>query len=174
MNWLLRILVVGLIAGIVHIAAVLSVPAFSPQNPAVTAMQDLPVNQMALIAIEPDDEAPFELENPDMAIAVCRFDARKAPVRFSGPLPNMFWSLTIYDDKGRNVFALNHAQKVFEAFDLVIDSKNRDIEPGEKTLIIQNVTATGLLMLHIFRSSAVYAQTVSALSGELQCSELQP
>lgn len=174
MTWLLRIMVVGLIAGIVHIAAVLSVPAFSPHNPALVAAQDLPLNQMAMLSIEPDNEAPFALENPDMAIAVCRFDARKAPVRIQGPLPDAFWSLTIYDDKGKNVFALNQAQKVFEAFDMVIDTKNRDIEPGDKTLIIQNVTSTGLLMLHIFRSSSFYTETVSAISRELQCAVLQP
>lgn len=174
MSWFFRLMVVTLIAGIVHIVAVLAVPAFSPENPAVVARSELPVNQMVLLTVEPDDETPFALENPDMAVAVCRYDARRAPVRFAGPLPQTFWSLTIYDTKGKNVFALNHAQKVFEAFDVVIDTKNRDIDPDDKTLIIQNASTVGLLVLHIFRSSSFYTQTVSAVAGELSCAELQP
>ena len=174
MIWIFRFMVVLLVAGIVHITAVLSVPAFSPQNPAVIVRQELPSNQMVLLTTGPDDVAPFALENPDMAVAVCRFDASKAPVRFTGPLPHSFWSLTLFDNKGKNVFALNQAQKIFEAFDLVIDTKNRDIESDEKTLIIQNSTSTGLLMLHVFRSSSFYSETVSAMTGELKCAELQP
>ena len=163
---------VGLLAGAVHIITVISLPNFTAQSATAQAQRKMDVNVISSFTPGPDKKLPFQMENPDMEITVCRYDARKAPVRFSGPLPGAYWSLAIYDIKGRNRFALNHAHRVFDKIDLIIDTRDRDIEAPEKTLIIQNASSAGIIVLRAFRPERVYAQVVHDRLKQFSCSAM--
>ncbi len=160
---------IGLLAGAVHIITVVSLPNFTPQSAAAQAQRKMDVNVISSFTASPGKKLLFQMENPDMEITVCRYDARKAPVRFNGPLPGAYWSLAIYDIKGRNLFALNHAHRVFEKIDLIIDTKDRDIEAPEKTLIIQNASTAGIIVLRTFRPVQAYAQNIRDKLKQFTC-----
>ncbi len=163
---------VGLLAGAVHIVTVISLPNFTAQSAMAQAQRKMDVNVISAFTPGPDKKLPFQMENPDMEITVCRYDAHKAPVRFSGSLPGAYWSLAIYDIKGRNLFALNHAHRVFEKIDLIIDTKDRDIEAPEKTLVIQNASTAGIIVLRTFLPVRAYAQSIREKLKQLNCSAM--
>ena len=163
---------VCLLAALVHIVTIISLPAFTPKSAGANALTSLGVNALARFTPAPDQKTLFARENPDMEILVCRYDARRAPVRFTGPLTGDYWSISIYDAKGRNRFALNDSYQVFEKIDLIIDTKERDIEADDKTLIIQDASVNGLIVLRAFRPFRAYTQRVSAQLGEFRCAEM--
>ncbi len=163
---------VCLLAAVVHIVAILALPAFAPKSATASAYSMLKANTLARFTPAPDQSGVFARENPDMEILVCRYDARRAPVRLTGPVTGEYWSITVYDSKGRNRFALNDSYQVFEKIDLIIDTRKRDIEASEKTLIIQDTSATGLVVLRAFRPFRAYAQSLRASLGEFVCAEM--
>ncbi len=163
---------VCLLAALVHIVTIISLPAFAPKSASANARSSLGVNSLARFTPAPDQKMLFARENPDMEILVCRYDARRAPVRFTGPLTGDYWSIAVYDIKGRNRFALNDSYQVFKKIDLIIDTRERDIEADEKTLIIQDASASGLIVLRAFRPFRVYKQMLRARLGEFRCAEM--
>jgi len=163
---------VCLLASAVHIVAIVTLPNFTPESASASAFRTLDLNTLYIFTPTPDQKALFEKENPDMEIVVCRYDTKRAPVRFTGPLPGDYWSLSVYDAKGRNRFALNDSYQVFEKIDLIVDTKERDIEAPEKTLIIQDANPAGLIVLRAFRPLQAYAQKLRARLNEFRCAEM--
>ena len=163
---------VCLLAAVIHIVTILALPAFAPKSATASALSSLKVNTLTQFTPAPDQNGLFAMENPDMEVLVCRYDARRAPVRFTGPVTGEYWSISIYDTKGRNRFALNDSYQVFEKIDLIVDTKARDIEATEKTLIIQDASASGLIVLRAMRPLRAYAQILRARLNEFRCVEM--
>jgi uncharacterized membrane protein len=96
-----------MLAGIIHITTVLLVPYFAV-NDAWAEMRRF--GRDGAFHVIPPSEAgsePLAGLDPRMLYAVCRFSLAEGPVRIRATLLNDFWSLAIFDRRGRNAYSLN-------------------------------------------------------------------
>ena len=63
---------------------------------------------------------PLASLDPRMVYAVCRFSLGDGPVRIRASLPDDFWSVAIFDRRGRNVYSLNDRSAERTQLDLAI------------------------------------------------------
>ncbi len=109
-----------LLAGIIHIATVIMVPYFATDD-ASTLMRQF--GRADVFHILPRAEAgaePLANLDPKMLYAACRFSLSDGPVRITASLPNNFWSVAIFDRRGRNVFSVNDRSAERSELDLAV------------------------------------------------------
>jgi len=109
-----------LLGGIIHIATVVMVPYFATDD-ASTLMRQF--GRADVFHVLPPAEAgaePLANLDPKMLYAVCRFSLNDGPVRITASLPEDFWSVAIFDRRGRNVFSVNDRSAERSALDLAV------------------------------------------------------
>ena len=97
-----------LLGGIIHIVVVFLVPLFASQD---AWARDAAVRPRRAVPCPADcprpASEPLTSLDPRMVYAVCRFSLGDGPVRIRASLPDDFWSVAIFDRRGRNVYSLN-------------------------------------------------------------------
>jgi len=96
-----------LLGGIIHIAVVLLVPLYATRD-AWAEMGQFGRDGVFHILPRPAPGAePIAGLDPRMIHTVCRFSLENGPVRITASLPDEFWSIAIFDRRGRNIYSLN-------------------------------------------------------------------
>ena len=145
-------------AGIVHIVVLMLVPEFSEHNASARFATISGLNQVTHI----DAAGPLPtLGAPDPAfqMAACRFDLSAGPVHVaaSGKVP--FWSASVYDQGGRNLYSLNDRSGAGEALDFVVLTPEQMIEVRQElpeafvqSVFVEVPTEDGMLVVRAFAS----------------------
>lgn len=109
-----------LLGGMIHIAIVLLIPLYAV-NDAWAHVEGLGRDgQFHLVSLpEAGSEAIASLD-PRMVHAVCRFDLADGPIRITAAMPDEFWSVAIFDRRGRNIYSLNDRAAERSRLDLAI------------------------------------------------------
>ena len=132
---LLHALVLGLLgAGIVHIAILLLVPALSQRDAwsRVAAMSE-PYNFLRL-----DRDRTGSLvagSDPMFEGAVCRFNLDDGPVHVTARGDVPFWSVAVFDRRGRNVYSLTDRTASGAEPDIVVASAAQLIEMRKEMVV---------------------------------------
>jgi uncharacterized membrane protein len=110
----------GLLLGVaIHVAVVLMVPLFASHD-AWAAVGALGIDEtFHLMPASKPGESGGE-GDPDVVQAVCRFDLSNGPVRILATLPDSFWSVGLFDRRGRNLYSLNHTAMTQPHLDLTV------------------------------------------------------
>ncbi|WP_421724271.1 DUF1254 domain-containing protein [Bauldia sp.] len=109
-----------LLAGVIHIATVVMVPYFATDD-AWSAMTTF--GREDTFHTLPRTEAgaePLASLDPHMLYAVCRFSLTDGPLRITATLPNDFWSIAVFDRRGRNRFSLNQRSAERSELDMAV------------------------------------------------------
>jgi uncharacterized membrane protein len=156
-RWLLWLLGGLLLGGIVHLATVLLLPRTATQDAYTRLSATMPANTiMALPAPTPDDAAlPFM--DPAFAIAVCRYDLGKGPLKLRVPVSQAYTSVSFYTRNGVAYYAINDraaGRRVIE-LDLMTTKQRADLPEDEEVtaadrLIVESPTGTGLILIRTF------------------------
>ena len=100
--------VVGLVlAGIVHITIVLLIPSYAAKDAWAKLAQRGSPWEFSLVSEPGRLNSDLPNVDPAFGIAACRFDLSQSALRVTadGDLP--FWSVAIFDRKGRNIYSFN-------------------------------------------------------------------
>ena len=89
-----------LIAGLVHIAAVLLIPNYAPHRAYDAVIQAAAPARLTLVA---PNASPLPGLDPAFVYAVCPLTPHTGPVRLAGAMPDSYWSVSVVDDTGRIV-----------------------------------------------------------------------
>lgn len=94
------------VAGIVHIAVVMLVPAQAKRDAFSRLNAFAPSWKFTRIA-GPNTPVRLPALDPRFGVVACPFDLSRAPlsVRAEGEVP--FWSVSVYDRRGRSVYSFN-------------------------------------------------------------------
>lgn len=164
-----------LLGGVIHIAIILLMPSFSTRD-AWTAMGRFgPDGQFHVLPLAEPETQPFPHLDPHMALAVCRFTLDQ-PVRLTGELTGDFWSLGLFDRRGRSLYSLNDRSSEGGLLDLAIVSqvqmaRIREDPPAslESAIVVELPISSGFAMLRVFvPDESLIAETAAALHGA-QC-----
>ena len=177
MTRLLYAILVGLVgAGIVHIAVLLLLPTLTERDAwsRLAAAADLYV----VVPADGSGQSPPVVEAPDpqFAAVACRFDLEDGPVRVKGQGTVPFWSASIYDRSGNNVYNFNDRTAEGGALDFVVVTPAQMIDmrkelPAElaSSVFVEADIDEGMLVVRSFVPDDSWAKTIASYLGSLSC-----
>ena len=122
------------LAGLIHIAAVLALPALAPKNAWARLVPLGEPNDMILLPAASPGNQVMPMMGPDIRYAMCRFDLKQGPVRIRAGVPNDLWLIALYTPDGDNFYTVPGADIKSAQLDLVIAT-------GEQTVAEAGVDA---------------------------------
>jgi uncharacterized membrane protein len=162
-----------LLGGIIHIAIVFLVPYYAP-NDAWAQVRGLGRDRQfhTLPAAEAGAE-PIASLDPRMLHAICRFDLASGPLRVRAEFSDEFWSVAVFDRRGRNVYSLNDRAVERSRLDMAIltpvqMAQLRQDPPAslETAIVLELPIDSGFVLLRAFVPNGSLLPSVSsALQG---------
>jgi uncharacterized membrane protein len=114
--WLAVALLIGAVA---HLSYVLIAPSFAMQRLIGAGQDDTPVNRLVLLDAPEQMRLLGETEREAVS-AKCLFDISSGELSLAAEMPDTFWSLTVYSDKGADLYTINDRQAGTDKFTLIV------------------------------------------------------
>jgi uncharacterized membrane protein len=176
---LFYVLLIGLVgAGIVHIAVLLLLPQFSERD-AWSSLAEA-ADFYKAVRIDSSDGSPpiVKAVDPLFQAAACRFDLDDGPVHLKAPGAVPFWSVSIYDRAGQNVYSFNDRATEKGALDFVVLTREQMIEVRkampedfQKATFVQVPVGEGIVVVRAFVPDPTWEEATSQFLAKLACSK---
>jgi uncharacterized membrane protein len=108
-----------LIGAVSHLGYVLIAPSFAMQRLIGAGEDGTPVNRFVLLDAPEQMRLLGETEQEAVS-AKCLFDISNGELSVAAEMPDTFWSLTIYSDKGADLYTINDRQAGIDKFKLTV------------------------------------------------------
>lgn len=115
------------LAGLIHVIAVLTLPLLAPRDAHARLAALGPANTMIQIPAGTPGRQVMPMMAPDVRYAVCRFDLSNGPVRLRALIPNDLWLIGFYTPLGENFYAVIGADMKRPEVDLIIAGKDQTV-----------------------------------------------
>ena len=170
-------LLLGVIgAGIVHIAVLLLLPLFSERDAwsRLAAASDLYV----MTAADGSDGGRSTVQAPDpfFRASACRFDLQDGPVRLKADGTVPFWSASIYDRGGQNVYNFNDRTAAGGELDFVVVTSTqmiemrKDLPPElEASIFVEADVDEGIIVVRAFAPDDSWTSNITAYVKSIAC-----
>lgn len=149
-TWIFWGLATVLLATIVHISVIMFAPMLDigrrmAQFEAAAGLNTLqklpPAHSDGVLVVEP---------SPDVSYAFCRFDLSRGPVRLSAPIPDTYWSVSVYASTGENVYTINDAQTGLRKLELLIVGPSDGNIQTDDAIVFESPSDSGLVIIRGF------------------------
>ena len=129
MRRLAHAILLGLVgAAIVHIAVLMMVPEFSERDAWSRLAMASDLYRMTPLVPEPGGAPVVKSVDPLFRAAACRFDLGDGPVQVTAPAGVPFWSVSVYDRGGHNLYSFNDRSAADGVLDAVVLTPAQMIE----------------------------------------------
>ncbi|NWG46765.1 MAG: DUF1254 domain-containing protein [Alphaproteobacteria bacterium] len=91
--------------------------------------------------------------NPDVFNSTCCYDLSGGAIRFKGPLPEDYWSLSLFAQNSDNYFAVNDSEIDGRFFDIVVHREGQRPPEGAlkgATHVVASPTTKGVMLVRMF------------------------
>ncbi len=170
-------LIVGIFgAGIVHIAILLLVPQFSERDAWSRLAMASDLYRVTPLDFPVDGEPIVRAGDPLTRAFACRFDLEEGMVQVTAPGHVPFWSVSVYDRSGQNVYSFNDRTANGGPLDFVVLSGDQMVEvrkdlPAEfeKSIFVESQLGEGIVVLRLFQPDDSWQRAVDSFVGGLAC-----
>lgn len=174
---LLHAVILGIVgAGIVHIVVLLLIPHYSEQDAWTLISEVGPAYAMVPLKDSTAGEAVLSDADPMFDVAACRFDLSDGTVHITADGRVPFWSLSVFDRRGSNIYSLNDRSAADGQLDIVIatpvqilELRKAPPEQYESSVIIEADTQEGIAVLRSFVPDATWAPIVARHLSSTGC-----
>jgi uncharacterized membrane protein len=104
--WIVAALLMGVVA---HISYVLFAPGLLFSRQLEQSTKGKPYNQFFISSVA-NQSALLPAATSKSVVGICKFDLGNGTVQLDAKLPRSYWTLSIYSQSGRQVYALNDVQ----------------------------------------------------------------
>ena len=118
---------IALVTLATHIAYVLFAPGWFFQRQVYAITDGKPDNAFFVLAADKQAQL-FPLATADDVVGVCKYDLGAGKLVLSATLPKMYWTMAIYTQTGKQVYALNDVQAGSSAFTIDLSRSKSMIE----------------------------------------------
>jgi uncharacterized membrane protein len=164
----------ALVAGIVHIVSILTMPLFAPDDAYTRIASLAPVGTIHLLPKSVPGQEVLPYTDPASAMAVCRFDLTMAPLRIrTKTVSDGFLSVSFHDRRGSVFYAVTDKAATRGAIEVVVftpaqleaaeAADTEDEQPREL-----RVTAPSLTGFVMFRALALRPSAYSEVEDQLK------
>lgn len=172
----LHAIILGLVgAGIIHIAVLLMVPAYS-QRDAWSALSELSNYNNVTRLDRPGAEPVIGSIDPLFNVVACRFDLSDGVVRLLGGGKIPYWSMSVYNRAGQNIFSVNDSSTSGSSFDFVIATPAQMIElrntmPADfdRSIFVEADIDEGIVVVRAFTPDESWEETIATYLAGLAC-----
>jgi uncharacterized membrane protein len=116
------------LAGLIHVVAVLTLPLLAPKDAEARLAALGPTNTMIQLPPAVPGRQVMPLMAPDVRYAICHFDLSNGPVRLKARLADNYWLIGIYTPLGENFYAVASSDLKRRDVDLVIATADQTVE----------------------------------------------
>lgn len=177
MGKLLHAIVIGLIgAVIIHIVVLLLVPEFSERDAWSNLSMKADFYSMTRLDAEPGSPAPIKSIDPLFAAAACRFDLADGMIQVSAPGSVPFWSVSVYDRSGHNIYSFNDRSATNGQMDAVVLTPAQMIEMRkalpdgfEGSIFVEAPIEEGIVVLRAFVPDESWRPAVTKFLSQSSC-----
>jgi uncharacterized membrane protein len=178
MRFLLWLLGGVLLGGVVHLATILLLPRMAAQDAYSRLSPLAPVNKVVPVPAPAPDKAAMPFMDPAFAMAVCRYDLSKAPLKFTVPISQAYTSVSFYTRSDIAYYAINDraaGRRVIELDLMTADQRselpgNEEITAADR-LIVESPTNTGLIVI---KALAAEPGLLASAQNSLTSARCQP
>ncbi len=164
------------IAGLTHLVSLLAIPAFAERD--AWAKLSGAGEPWTFVPIASPGRAvrPLSGLDPALHVAACRFDLREGAVRVTadGKLP--FWSVSIFDRRGRNVYSFNDRTAVDrQLFLIVVDAvqmarlRASASDTFERAVLIEAPIEEGFVLVRALEHDPSWRERLNAFIDSASC-----
>jgi len=177
MRRLLYAVVLGLFgAGIVHIVVLLLVPDFSERDAWSQLATRSDLYHMARLDAEAGGPPVVKSVDPLFFAAACRFDLEDGMVRVAAPGQVPFWSVSVYDRNGHNVYSFNDHSATGGRLDAVVLTPAQMIEVRKElpedfagSIFVEAPIREGIVVIRSFVPDESWKPTVRRFLAGATC-----
>lgn len=170
-----------LLAGIVHIFVVLTVPGHVRAEAFARLARIGSDRQFHVLpAVAPGAE-PLPMLDPEMGHALCWFRLADGPVSLSAAVNSPFWSMALFNGSGEVVYSLNNRTSGSgELAMLVLTTPQLSIlranppENLDELIVIETDQTEGFVLLRAFIADRPSTEVVSSGLKAARCDTLRP
>ncbi len=174
---LVHAVLLGLLgAGIVHIAVLLLVPQMSERDAWSRLAMASNLYRMTLIEPEAGGPAAVASVDPLFRAAACRFDLSDGVVRINAPGNVPFWSVSVYNRGGQNIYSFNDRASATGLLDFTVLTPAQMIElrkdlPEElqQAIFVEAPLDEGIVVIRIFLPDQSWEEVVSRYLAGIAC-----
>jgi uncharacterized membrane protein len=165
-----------IIGGMIHVAIVFLVPSLAGKDAWAEMGRFGPDGQFHTIPISTAGAEAVPDLDPRTMQAVCRFTLANGPVRINADLPDEFWSVAVFDRRGRNVYSLNDRAAERSRLDLAIltpvqMAQMRQNPPAslESAIVLEQPLDVGFILIRAFVPDDSMLPAVTQALGSANC-----
>lgn len=178
MGKVLYAVLVGLVgAAIVHVALLLLLPRLSDRFAWTRLEAEADLYATVRVDISSNTGARvLAAGDPAVRAMACRFDLRDGILRVSASGKVPFWSASVYDDHGRNVYSLNDRSTEDHSLKIVVltpeqmaaaqSASSTDIDPSA---YVEVPLTQGIAVVRVPVTDASWERTVSDFLASARC-----
>lgn len=165
-----------LLGGVIHIAIIFLMPGFADREAWETVGTFGPDNRFnGLPEIVPGEE-PLPALDPNFAYAVCRFTLDVGVLRMTAELPSDFWSIAIFDRRGRSIYSLNDRSAERGMLDIAVIRPDQMMAlrqaPAsalETAIVVEAPIDSGFALLRVFLADPAYRARAERALADARC-----
>lgn len=116
------------LAGLIHVVAVLTLPMLAPRDAQARLAALGPANTMIHLPAPAAGRQVMPMMAPDVRYAVCRYDLSNGPVRLRARIADELWLIAFYTPLGENFYAVVGADMKQPEVDVIIATSDQTIE----------------------------------------------
>jgi uncharacterized membrane protein len=170
------IAVVG--AVIVHIVVLLLLPRFSDQDAWSRLSEAADFYKAVRIDAEAGGAPIVKSVDPLFYAAACRFDLGEGAVHVRAPGKVPFWSVSIYNRGGQNIYSFNDRATDTGSLDFVVLTSAQMIEIRKQTpeefrqsIFVEAAVDEGIVVVRSFVPDRSWNQTASSFLRSIACTK---
>jgi uncharacterized membrane protein len=145
------------LAGIIHIVAVLALPSLAPKNGFSRLAALGPVNTLIQIPPAAPGQQPIPMMAPDVRYAFCRFDLSNGPVRLSAKIVDELLLIALYTPQAENFYSVVGADMTRPDVELIITTADQTVEEAgvdapesaDNVIVVNSPVSEGIALLRL-------------------------
>lgn len=177
MRKLVHAIVLGLIgAGIVHAAIIILLPHVGERD-LLTRLKAVTVeDRFVPLSDELVEQAGIQPTDPDIRMAACRFSITDSPVRLTAEGSVPFWSVSIFDARGVNLYSINDRSADPEVMDVLFATplqliELRKVSPDDivDAIVFEGDIDEGFVVLRLLHPEDSWSEMVDRFLASAEC-----
>lgn len=177
---LIYAVITGLVgAGVVHIASLLLIPLVSDNDAWARLSKTTRPGVFTIIDPQAQIASSMRALDPNFVVGACQFSLENGPIVLNGEGKNDFWSLSIFNKRGENLFSLNDRTSDDGVLNMAIvtslqfiEYKNELSSDLQNSIFAQIDTKVGFVILRAFVPNASEQQAVKEFVESSTCDTL--
>ncbi len=177
MRRLLHALLLGLVgAGIVHIVVLMLVPDFSERDAWLRLAMASDLYKVTRLDTEAGSAPGVKSVDPLFHAVACRFDLQDGPVQVTAPGGVPFWSVSVYDRNGHNLYSFNDRTTTNGTLNAIVLTPAQMIEVRkelpeglEGSVFVESDIGEGIVVIRAFVPDDSWKPAVARFLDQSAC-----